>query len=137
MKQAVRFAAIHRYRKKYPIAVACRFLGVSRSGYYSYVGRLDKPDRDASLAQQIAVCQDRCGRTYGYRRVQIWLARQGIRRNPKTVLRSFAVLVNLYEGRSWRAGKYALRNGELVFSVRHINFSGFADDDVSEFVMTL
>ncbi len=32
-------------------------------------------------------CQNENNRTYGYRRVQIWLERQGIHRNPKTILR--------------------------------------------------
>jgi len=48
---------------------------------------MDKPNRDEALANQIAVCQQRCKNTYGYRRVHIWLARKGICRNPKTVLR--------------------------------------------------
>jgi transposase InsO family protein len=45
------------------------------------------PDRDMPLAEKIRECQEESHRTYGYRRVQIWLERQGIYRNPKTVLR--------------------------------------------------
>lgn len=65
----------------------CRFFSVSRSGYYSYVKRMDKPDRDEPLASLIDCCQRLTHRTYGYRRVHIWLERQGIRHNPKTILR--------------------------------------------------
>ena len=39
------------------------------------------------MAEKIQECQDSCGKTYGYRRVHIWLERNGIYRNPKTVLR--------------------------------------------------
>ena len=49
--------------------------------------RLDVLDRDLPLAEKIRECQEESHRTYGYRRVQIWLERQGIYRNPKTVLR--------------------------------------------------
>ena len=36
----------------------------------------------------ISECQQRCGKTYGYRRVQIWLMREkSLYCNPKTVLR--------------------------------------------------
>ena len=65
----------------------CKFFKVSRSGYYDYVKRMDIPDRDLPLAEMIRECQEKCGRTYGYRRVHIWLEREGIYRNPKTILR--------------------------------------------------
>ncbi len=45
------------------------------------------PAKDLPLAEKIRECQDSCGRTYGYRRVRIWLERNGIYRNPKTILR--------------------------------------------------
>lgn len=65
----------------------CRFFEVSRSGYYGYVSRMEVPAWDLPLAENIRECQEKCGKTYGYRRVQIWLQRHGIYRNPKTVLR--------------------------------------------------
>ena len=48
---------------------------------------MDIPDKDLPLAEKILECQKSCGRTYGYRRVHIWLERRGIYRNPKTILR--------------------------------------------------
>ena len=78
---------IYRHKEKYSISEMCRFFKVSRSGYYDYVKRMDIPSRDLPLAEKIKECQDKCGKTYGYRRVHIWLERQGIHRNPKTILR--------------------------------------------------
>ena len=78
---------IYRHKDKYSICGMCRFFKVSRSGYYAYVKRMDLPARDLPLAEKIRECQEECGKTYGYRRVHIWLERKGIYRNPKTVLR--------------------------------------------------
>ena len=65
----------------------CRLFGVSRSGYYKYLSRKDILDKDLRLANKIEECQEIHLKTYGYRRVHIWLERQGIYRNPKTILR--------------------------------------------------
>ena len=78
---------IYRHKDKYGVSEMCRFFEVSRSGYYDYVKRMDTPARDLPLAEKIKECQDKCGKTYGYRRVHIWLERNGIHRDPKTVLR--------------------------------------------------
>ena len=78
---------IYRHKDKYSIREMCRFFEVSRSGYYGYVSRMEVPAWDLPLAENIRECQEKCGKTYGYRRVQIWLQRHGIYRNPKTVLR--------------------------------------------------
>ena len=78
---------IYRHKDKYSISEMCRFFKVSRSGYYDYVKRMDMPAWDLPLAEKIQECQNECGKTYGYRRVHIWLERNGIYRNPKTILR--------------------------------------------------
>ena len=78
---------ICRHKEQYSISEMCRFFNVSRSGYYDYIKRMDTPAKDMPLAEKIQECQKECGKTYGYRRVQIWLERNGIHRNPKTVLR--------------------------------------------------
>ena len=87
MRTRVKYLVIYRQKEKYTIGAMCRFFEVSRSGYYDYVKRMEQPDRDLPLANQIRVCQSEVRQTYGYRRVQIWLDRQGIHRDPKTVLR--------------------------------------------------
>ena len=87
MRTSVKYQVIYRHKDKYSISEMCRFFDVSRSGYYDYVKRMDIPANDLPLAEKIKECQNRCGKTYGYRRVHIWLERNGIHRNPKTVLR--------------------------------------------------
>ncbi len=87
MRTSVKYLVIYRHKEKYSISEMCRFFKVSRSGYYDYVKRMDIPAKDLPLAEKIKECQDSCGKTYGYRRVHIWLERNGIYRNPKTVLR--------------------------------------------------
>ncbi len=87
MKPSVKYQVIYKYRDKYKISEMCRFFNVSRSGYYKYLNRKDIPDRDLPLANKIEECQNINHKTYGYRRVHIWLERQGIYCNPKTILR--------------------------------------------------
>jgi len=86
VRASVKYRVIYRHKDKYSISEMCRFFSVSRSGYYGYVSRMDMPAKDLPLAEKIKECQERCGKTYGYRRVHIWLERQGIHHNPKTVL---------------------------------------------------
>ena len=87
MRTSVKYMVIYRHKDKYSISEMCRFFKVSRSGYYDYVKRVDIPAWDLPLAEKIRECQEQCGKTYGYRRVHIWLERNGISHNPKTILR--------------------------------------------------
>lgn len=87
MRTSVKFMVIYRHNNRYSVSEMCRLFAVSRSGYYDYVKRMDIPAKDLPLAEKIKECQDICGRTYGYRRVHIWLERNGIHHNPKTILR--------------------------------------------------
>ena len=87
MRESVKYMVIFRNKDKYSISEMCRFFKVSRSGYYGYVSRMDILAKDLPLAEKIQECQNKCGKTYGYRRVHIWLERQGIYHNPKTILR--------------------------------------------------
>ena len=87
MRTSVKYLVIYRHKEKYSISEMCRLFSVSRSGYYDYVKRMDTPARDLPLAEKIRECQDGCGKTYGYRRVHIWLERNDIHYNPKTILR--------------------------------------------------
>ena len=87
MRASVKYIVIYRRKDKYSISEMCRFLSVSRSGYYDFVRRMDIPSKDLPLAEKIRECQEKCGKTYGYRRVHIWLEINGIYHNPKTILR--------------------------------------------------
>ena len=87
MRTSVKFMVIYRHKDKYSISEMCRFFDVSRSGYYDYVKGMDIPAKDLPLAEKIKECQIKNGKTYGYRRVHIWLEKQGIHHDPKTILR--------------------------------------------------
>ncbi len=83
----------------------CAFFAVSRSGYYAFVHRLDRPEKDAALAEVIAQQQERSFRTYGYRRMWLWLKSQNMFRNPKTVLRvmkKYGLLSEIRRRRKWQ-----------------------------------
>ena len=95
------------------MTVMCAFFGVSRSGYYDFVQRMDKPDRDKALAIMIAECQKQCRKTYGYRRVHIGLERMhGLRVNPKTVLRVVGKYGLLSEIRRRRKYRHTIREAK-------------------------
>ena len=98
---------IYRHKEKYTISEMCRFFDVSRSGYYDYVKRMDKPACDLPLAEKIRECQEHSHSTYGYRRVHIWLERQGIHKDPKTILRVMQKYNLLSEVRRRKYNNYA------------------------------
>ena len=113
MRTSVKYMVIYRHKDKYSISEMCRFFEVSRSGYYDYVKRMDIPAWDLPLADKIRECQEHSHRTYGYRRVHIWLERQGIYRNPKTVLRVMQKYNLLSEVRRKKYHNYT--NGIYVY----------------------
>ena len=105
MRAKAKYAVIYRHRKEYPILVMCKFFSVSRSGYYSFVKRMNRPEKDAALAETIRQQQDKCFHTYGYRRMWLWLKRQNIFRNSKTVLRimkKYDLLSEIRRRRKWQ-----------------------------------
>ena len=117
MKPKVKYMVIYRHREKYSISEMCRFFNVSRSGYYDYVKRMDVPAWDLPLAEKIQECQEKCGKTYGYRRVQIWLERNGIHRNPKTILRvmqKYGLLSAVRRRKYRKYGEYLHRYPNLL-----------------------
>ena len=87
MRPEVKYRVIHRHKDKYSISEMCRFFEVSRSGYYGFVNRMDKPAKNLELSELIRTCQTETKQTYGYRRVAMWLERRGVHHNPKTILR--------------------------------------------------
>ena len=91
-------------RERYAISVMCRFFGVSRSGYYDYIKRLGIPARDANVAEWIRQCQQESRKTYGYRRVWLWMRAKNIHRHPKTILRimqKYGLLSEIRRRRKW------------------------------------
>ena len=109
MRTSVKYQVIYRHKDKYSVSEMCRFFDVSRSGYYDYVKRMNIPSKDRPLAEKIRECQDKCGKTYGYRRIHIWLDRQGIHRNPKTILRimqKYSLLSVIRRRRFYKYGEH-------------------------------
>lgn len=105
VKAGIKYDIIYRHRAEYPVAVMCEFFGVSRSGYYAFVHRLGRPEKDAALAEVIAQQRERSFRTYGYRRMWLWLKSQNIFCNPKTVLRimkKYDLLSEIRRHRKWQ-----------------------------------
>lgn len=105
MRPKVKYHVIYKHRTEYPVSVMCRFFGVSRSGYYAFVHRLGQPEKDAALAEVIAQQRERSYRTYGYRRMWLWLKGQNIFCNPKTVLRimkKYELLSEIRRRRKWK-----------------------------------
>ncbi|MBM6707140.1 transposase, partial [Bifidobacterium pullorum subsp. saeculare] len=77
----------------------------SRSGYYDFVHRAGRPEKDKELADLIAWQRKRCWGTYGYRRMWMWLKRQNIHKNPKTILRimrKYNLLSEIRRHRKWQ-----------------------------------
>ena len=105
MRARAKYHIIYRRKAEYPVSVMCKFFGVSRSGYYAFVHRLGKPEKDAALAELIAQQRERSFRTYGYRRMWLWLKSQNIFCNPKTVLRvmkKYDLLAEIRRRRKWQ-----------------------------------
>ena len=105
MKAKFKYEVICAHREEYPVAVMCKFFGVSKSGYYDYVKRISRVEKDFELAEKISMQQKRCFQTYGYRRMHIWLEQQGIHHNPKTILRimkKYGLLSEIRRRRKWQ-----------------------------------
>ena len=105
MKASVKYLAIYRHKDKYLIQAMCNFFEVSRSGYYDFIKRINKVDKDEIIGKLIRECQSNTRKTYGYRRVLICLQRKGIKINHKTVLRimnKYGLLSEIRRRRKYR-----------------------------------
>jgi putative transposase len=77
------------HQAEFPVATMCRVLGVSSSGYYSWLGRepSDRAEEDARLTQKIRKIHKESRGTYGAPRVHAELIEQGERVGVKRVAR--------------------------------------------------
>ena len=83
----MKYAWMREHVKVFPVALMCRVLGVSRSGYYGWLRR--GPSRRATRRAQIAEAarrsHEKSNKVYGYRKVHDELVQdEGI--NPNTTL---------------------------------------------------
>ncbi len=74
------FRLIDAEKASYPVAVLCRMLGVSKSGYYAWRDRPPsrRTQQDALLTEKIREIHSRSRETYGYPRVHAELRSLGI-----------------------------------------------------------
>jgi putative transposase len=74
------FKLIDAERANYPVALLCRMLGVSKSGYYAWHSRppSERRRQDTLLTEKIREIHSRSRETYGYPRVHAELRSLGI-----------------------------------------------------------
>jgi putative transposase len=109
----VRYACIRRHQGAYAVALMCRVLKVSPSGYYAW-GRRPASVRaraDARLTTEIRVAHATSRRTYGSPRVHAELRAHGVRCGRKRVARLMRV--------DGLAGKRRRRRRPMTTDSRH------------------
>jgi Transposase and inactivated derivatives len=77
------------------------------------------PPKDLPLAEIIKECQEKCRKTYGYRRVWLWLCKRNINYNPKTVLRvmrKYNLLSDIRRRKKYRKMKEQLHKYENILN---------------------
>jgi len=71
----------------------CDFFGISRAAYYAWHHRIEQPDPDADRKELVLEAYDKSKKTYGYRRICIWIQKKhSIVINHKSVLRLMNLL---------------------------------------------
>jgi len=96
------FTFIDAEKASYPVAMLCRMLGGSKSGYYAW--RTRQPSKrsreDVNLTERIREIHSRSRETYGYPRVHAELRLLGVRCGRRRVARLIESCgtPGLYEG---------------------------------------
>jgi putative transposase len=98
------FEFVEREKVNHAIALLCRVLGVSASGYYAWRKRplSDRAQKDAQLTEQIVTIHQESRQTYGAPRIQAELLAEGVGCGRKRVARLMrqAQLVGCHRRRS-------------------------------------
>lgn len=87
---------MHKHRHEFTVALMCRVLRVSRSGYYAWcrrsaLGSGARQQQDQQLTEQIRTIHEQSRGTYGSPRIHAELQAQGIRCSEKRVARLMQV----------------------------------------------
>ncbi|WP_437177748.1 IS3 family transposase, partial [Heyndrickxia ginsengihumi] len=105
---------IYELRHEFPVKELVKLAGIPRSTYYNLVKRMNRPDPDAALKQEIQSIYDEHEGRYGYRRIRDELANRGQKVNHKKVQRlmkelGLKCLVRMKKYRSYKGtvGKIA------------------------------
>lgn len=111
-----------------------------RSTWYHNLRRLTQPDSDADLKTQISEIYQYHKGCYGYRRITVWLRRQGLSINHKVVQRlmeelGLKALIRVKKYRSWKGevGKVAPNLLQRNFNAEKANEKWVTD--VTEFAV--
>ncbi|ENC2024082.1 IS3 family transposase [Escherichia albertii] len=131
---------INELRHEHSLRDLLRAAKLPRSTWYHNLNRLTLPDPYADLKSQISeVYQYHKGR-YGYRRITIWLRRQGLRINHKVVQKlmgelDLRALIRVKKYRSWKGdvGKVAPNLLQRNFDAEKANEKWVTD--VTEFAI--
>ena len=83
----MQYRVIYQHREEYEVKAMCNFFGVSRAAYYKWVKRSVEQNKDAERMALVREAWLKSRKTYGYRRVTIFLQQQGHAINHKAVLR--------------------------------------------------
>jgi putative transposase len=85
----VTFALIKARKAMFPVAIMCRVLGVSSSGFYAWVGRPEssRAQQDRRLRVLVRASFEESKHRYGSPRIQVDLLEQDIRVSRKRVIR--------------------------------------------------
>ncbi|CAA9369564.1 MAG: Mobile element protein, partial [uncultured Chloroflexia bacterium] len=85
----MKYACIQQHRHEFPLALMCRVLGVSRSGYYAAQRRPPsvREQTDQRLRVEVRTMYRRSRKTYGSPRIHAELRAQGVRCGRKRVER--------------------------------------------------
>lgn len=90
----MRFSFVHAERANFPVAALCRVLGVTRQGYYAFVGR--PPSRraveEAQLRERLKQLHVESRQTYGSPRMLRALRAEGIRVSKRRIERALRAL---------------------------------------------
>ena len=134
VKPRLKYQIIFVLRKRYGIKEMCDFFEVSRSGYYSYLYRKDRLDKDMPIAELIRECQSQRGKIHGYRYIHLWLMRKKqLYINPKTVLRmmrKYGLLSEVRRRKYHPCGEQLHRYANLLkrnFNAEHPNSKWVTD----------
>ena len=56
----------------------CTFFGISRAAYYVWAKHVEQPDANAERMQLIQEAYEKSHKTYGYRRIGVWIAKNKV-----------------------------------------------------------
>ncbi|WP_369792394.1 IS3 family transposase [Lysinibacillus sp. BF-4] len=129
---------IYELRHKYSVKALVAFAGIPRSTYYDLVKKMNRPDPDANLKDEIqSIYKEHEGR-YGYRRIRDELANRGQKVNHKKVQRIMKELGLKCIVRMKKYKSYKGTVGKIAPNILDRNFTAEAPNekwvtDITEF----